>query len=325
MNVYDSPMNVVVLYFASGESLYAGAVLLLAAMAISPYLRHPSLLRLRSLATWLALALIVMACPPFAWVVDVISVAAFALWFFASNWSARGQIQSRLRVAATVPLLILLLVLPAAEFRHRRKPAIVGAPSNHLVVIGDSISAGIDPHVPAWPYLMQRATGVPVTNLARPGALTSEGLSMAQQVTPADRLVLLEIGGNDLLSGIPSKEFAQGLDAILSTLTVQGRTIVMFELPLLPHRIAYGRIQRRLAEKYGVWLIPKRYLIDVIGRRDATTDGLHLSSSGARHMASLVADLLGPVLKIAGAPRLTPTPSDPVSSLTNEDCQKRDG
>jgi lysophospholipase L1-like esterase len=71
----------------------------------------------------------------------------------------------------------------------------------------------------------------------------------------------------------------------------------MFELPLFPHRIAYGQVQRRLAKRYHVWLIPKRYFIDVISGPVATLDGLHLSNTGTRRMAALVAQVLSPVLK----------------------------
>jgi len=103
---------------------------------------------------------------------------------------------------------------------------------------------------------------------------------------------LVEIGGNDLLSGVPSSEFGRSLEAILSKLAAPGRTVVTFELPLLPHRIAYGQIQRRLAAKYGVWLIPKRYFVRVISGPDATSDGLHLTTTGARRMANLVSLVL---------------------------------
>src|SRR5258708_35565318 len=58
-------------------------------------------------------------------------------------------------------------------------PAIVGIPSDHLVVIGDSISSGIDSHVPAWPVALQQSTNVPVKNLSRPGAQVAEGQDMA--------------------------------------------------------------------------------------------------------------------------------------------------
>jgi hypothetical protein len=95
---------------------------------MSPYLKRGPLLRLRNLAAWLALALIVMAAPPFAWIVDAIFLSAFVLWFLAANRAAPGQTLVRLRLAATAVLLVLLLIFPSFEFFHRTMPAIVGAP-----------------------------------------------------------------------------------------------------------------------------------------------------------------------------------------------------
>jgi len=270
-------MNPVVLYFASGDSLYAGAVLLLLAIVISRYLKERQWLRLRNLAAWLGLALMVMACPPFSWTVDVIFLASFVLWIFVANqWLGWPGTEWRSWSAAV--LLIVVLTLRATELPRRRIPAIVGIPSDHLVVIGDSISSGIDLRVPAWPVVMQQSTNVPVKNLSRPAAQVAEGQNMAGRVAPDDHLVLIEIGGNDLLGGEPSVAFEKNLDATLSKLAMPGRTLVMFELPLLPDKIAYGQIQRRLAAKYGVWLIPKRCFVEVIGGANATSDGLHLPS-----------------------------------------------
>jgi lysophospholipase L1-like esterase len=124
---------------------------------------------------------------------------------------------------------------------------------------------------------------------------------MTVNLEPQDRVLLIEIGGNDLIAGSPSGQFSRSLEAILQKVTAPGHTVVMFELPLLPDRIAYGQIQRRLAKKYGVWLIPKRYFTYVIGGANATSDGLHLLPEGTRRMATLVAQVLAPVLK-AGRP-----------------------
>jgi len=167
------------------------------------------------------------------------------------------------------------------------------------VVIGDSISSGIDPRQLAWSDVLQQMTGTSVKNLARPGAQTSEAQAMAKNITPEDRVVLIEIGGNDLLTGVPSDEFERTLDRLLSMVSAPGRTVVMFELPLLPSKIAYGQIQRRLAAKYGVYLIPKRFFANVISGADSTSDGLHLSDTGTRRMAALVARALLGVLKVA--------------------------
>jgi len=120
---------------------------------------------------------------------------------------------------------------------------------------------------------------------------------MARSLTEGDHLVLIEIGGNDLLMGVSSDEYGEALDALLSKVAAPNRTVLMSELPLLPNKIAYGQIQRSLSAKSRVALIAKRYFAQVIGDADGTTDGLHLSASGARRMAALVAQVLSPLLK----------------------------
>jgi len=290
-------MNPVVLFFVSGDALYLGVGLLFVAVATS-YSKRKWLRRNRNLSAFAALAIMVMASPPFPYALDAIFLAVFALWFIAWNRSVLTQIWARIRLFATAILALLSLLLPATEWTHRTMPRIVGPSGDHLVVIGDSISSGIDLRVPTWPALMTQMTGVPVRNLARPGANTVAALSMARQIAVEDRIVLLEIGGNDMLSGVPSAEFAKALDDLLSNVVAPGRTVAMFELPLLPGRIGYGQVQRRLAAKYGVWLIPKRCFAEVISGASATSDGLHLSEAGARRMATLVAQVLTPVLKM---------------------------
>jgi len=290
-------MSRVALYFASGESLYLGSTLLLLVMIAPTFLKRTWMLRVRNVLAWVSLAFMVMACPPFALVVDAIFFAVFVLWFVTSNRPSSSQASMRLQKGSTLALSVLLLVLPAIEFSHRRMPRITGSATDHLVVLDDSISSGIDPHLEAWPLVLQQTCGVEVRNLASPGAQVSEGPLMARGLTEGDHLVLIEIGGNDLLTGVSSDEYGKALDALLSKVAVPNRTILMFELPLLPNKIAYGRAQRGLSAKYRVALIPKRYFAQVIGDADATTDGLHLCASGARRMAALVAQVLSPLLK----------------------------
>jgi hypothetical protein len=105
---------------------------------------------------------------------------------------------------------------------------------------------------------MKQLTLVPVKNLSRPGAQVAEGPNMTEKVTADDRVVLVESGRNDLFRREPLMVFEKNLEATLSNLAMPGRTIVMFELPLLPYEIASGQVQRRLAAKYGVWLIPEK-------------------------------------------------------------------
>ena len=136
-----------------------------------------------------------------------------------------------------------------------------------------------------------------VKNLSWAGATVADGMVLVGRVGPDDHVVLIELGGNDLLGGEAPEVFSRGLEALLAKLAAPERSLVMFELPLLPPDVAYGRIQRRLAAKYGVSLIPKRFLIQVISGSDATFDGLHLTDVGARRMTSVVVPILSPILK----------------------------
>jgi lysophospholipase L1-like esterase len=286
-------MSRVALYFASGESLYPGAALLALVAVTSPFRKRAWSLRVINALAWIALAFIVMACPPFPYFIDLIFLAAFLLWFITSNQASAMRPQR----ASSLLLTVLLFVLTTIEFSHRGMPKIMGSASDHLVVIGDSISSGIDSRLQTWPLALEQMCGVEVKNLSKPGAQVSEALSMARGLTDRDHVVLIEIGGNDLLMGVPPNEFGNALDALLSKVAGPGRTVLMFELPLLPNKIAYGQIQRHLSAKYRVSLISKRYFAQVIGDASGTTDGLHLSASGAQRMAAMVAKVLSPLLK----------------------------
>ena len=102
-------MSPVALYFASGDSLYAGALLLLTLAAISPFLHRRWLLRLRNIVAWAALALVVVASPPFPWAVDAIFGAAFATWFLSVNRPDFGRSMAGPRVAALALIALLII------------------------------------------------------------------------------------------------------------------------------------------------------------------------------------------------------------------------
>jgi lysophospholipase L1-like esterase len=70
----------------------------------------------------------------------------------------------------------------------------------------------------------------------------------------------------------------------------------MLELPLPPIYNGYGEIQRRLARKYGVPLVPKRFFAQVLAGSDSTVDGLHLGPAGHRKMANMIWHFVGSAL-----------------------------
>jgi acyl-CoA thioesterase-1 len=172
-------------------------------------------------------------------------------------------------------------------------PKLEPSGSPPLFVIGDSITAGMGGTREAtWPQML--SPQVEVHNLAQTGATTAMALaSQANQIPSEKCIVLIEIGGNDLLGGTSAAQFRSDLDRLLAAVSRDDCTLVMFELPLPPLCNAYGRAQRELAAKYNVRLIPKRVLISVLADREATSDTIHLTDHGHRRLADAVWRVIG--------------------------------
>ena len=78
-------------------------------------------------------------------------------------------------------------------------PKIPLAKSDTLFVVGDSLSMGADPPGKNWPEFLGDLAGLKVRNLSFGGAKVESALDNAQRINQDDALVILEIGGNDLL------------------------------------------------------------------------------------------------------------------------------
>jgi acyl-CoA thioesterase I len=291
-------MSPVALYFASGESLYPGAILLILTVSLSLHLEQGWLARLRNTTAWLSFAMIVMASVPVPWWGYLLLLGLYSAWYMAANRRSQPTgVQLTLKATFAAALSSALIIIVVVELPHRNMPHIAGQPTPCVAVLGDSISAGFASAGSSWPAILEQKTGVAVKNLSQPGAHVIDGVGMATKLSVQDRLVMIELGGNDLLQGSSTHEFEQALEKLLSVAAVPGRTVAMFELPLLPHKIAYGQVQRRLANKHGVTLIPKRLFSEILSSTKSTTDGLHLSMIGSQRMAALVTGLFAPLLK----------------------------
>ena len=166
-----------------------------------------------------------------------------------------------------------------------------------LSIVGDSVTAGLgDPRVTTWPRLLSLNRPLEICDLSHAGETVESAMLRLEASPLGDGLILLEIGGNDLLGPTTMRSYARGLEELLRHVCSPERTILMFELPSIPLFNEFGRIQRRLAAQYGVILIPKRYFVSVLTAADATVDGVHLSQHGQDLMADLIWQLIEPVV-----------------------------
>ena len=120
------------------------------------------------------------------------------------------------------------------------------------------------------------------------GETAASALKRLKSHSISAHVVVVEIGGNDILGSTTANQFASDLDELLGYLAAENRQIVMFELPLPPFCHEYGRLQRAVAAKHNVRLVPKRIFLSVIAGSDSTLDTIHLSQAGHQRMADCV-------------------------------------
>ena len=189
-------------------------------------------------------------------------------------------------------------------------PLYAQTPRKVLVVFGDSLSAGYGlPAGQSFPDDMQRTLDKEgyawqVKNLGISGDTTEGGVSRidsAVRLKPA--VVILELGGNDGLRGLPLKVTRQNLETMIVAFQEVGARVVLAGMTLPPN---YGpdyiknfeAIYKDLAAKYKVKLIPF-LLADIVtpDLRYLQRDGIHPTAEGAEIVSGTVLKAVKPLLK----------------------------
>jgi len=179
-----------------------------------------------------------------------------------------------------------------------------------LVVFGDSLSAGYGlPAGQSFPDDMQRTLDKEgyawqVKNLGISGDTTEGGVSRinsAVRLKPA--VVVLELGGNDGLRGLPLKVTRQNLETMIMAFQEAGAKVVLAGMTLPPNYgpdyiKSFEAIYKDLAAKYKVKLIPF-LLADIVtpDLRYLQRDGIHPTAEGAEIVSGTVLKAVKPLLK----------------------------
>lgn len=280
-------MNPLVVQIANGNAFFIGMGMTVIAFLLRLAWNNRFAVVLLMLAWLLGIGLVVLSAAP-------LSFWLYGMWFglcIATRMAL--NIQSRkTKLFTTGAFAVFSLLLCLVELPFHFASTIPISKRQTIYVVGDSISAGLGEKEKTWPEVLGDLSDLKVINLARAAATLETAMDQANKIPATNALVLAEIGGNDLLGHTDSHAFYRQLDNLLAKLKSRNNQIVMFELPLLPSWNLFGMDQRALAKKYGVTLIPKRYLVAVFAGKGDTVDGLHLSQRGHNELAMSVYKLL---------------------------------
>jgi acyl-CoA thioesterase-1 len=231
---------------------------------------------------------------------------------------------------AVIPVLLLTVVnsgcgresdfFPRATARRARqaeqKPARSSAPTESavtddrpvIVAFGDSLTAGlgVDPGF-SFPAVLERGLASKgykyhVINAGVSGDTSSSGIVRLDSVLACKpKIVILALGANDGLRGLPVEVTRANLDQMMAALQSAGAKIVLAGMTLPPNYGAdyirsFEQVFVDLAEKYNAARIP--FLREDVATVPARmqNDGLHPNVAGHKIVAANVMRALEPLV-----------------------------
>jgi acyl-CoA thioesterase-1 len=161
-----------------------------------------------------------------------------------------------------------------------------------ILVLGDSLSAGygLQPS-DAFPVKLEAALkakghDVKVINAGVAGDTALDGLSRLDWAMSEDvGAVIVELGANDALRGLPAAQAEQALDGILAKLKEKNLPVLVAGMRAPPnlgpdYQASFDGMYARLAEKYGAILYP--FFLDGVAAEPKLNqaDGMHPNPAG---------------------------------------------
>jgi acyl-CoA thioesterase-1 len=211
-------------------------------------------------------------------------------------------IQPLARLFAALGLAVTLVAGPVAA-----------APFS-LVVLGDSLTAGLGlPAKEAFPAKLEAALkaggrDVAVTNAGVSGDTASDGLARLDWSVPdGTGAVLVELGANDALRGVPPKITRAALNGILARLAERNIPVLLAGMIAPPnlgadYAAAFNPIYADLAKAHGVALYP--FFLDGVAADPALNqeDHMHPNATGVDEIVRRILPVVEALIERAGKP-----------------------
>jgi acyl-CoA thioesterase-1 len=195
-----------------------------------------------------------------------------------------------------------------------RVPAEAAAPPatgavRKIVILGDSLTAGLGiEKSQSFPSLLQRrldAAGhkYEVVNAGVSGDTTAGGLRRLDWSIGGDtRILVVALGGNDGLRGLPVTDTKKNLDEIITRAEQRGIKVILAGMEAPPnygahYTASFRELFRDLATEHNLTLIP--FLLEGVAGVPAlnNSDGIHPNPEGARIVERTVWQAVEPLLQ----------------------------
>lgn len=201
---------------------------------------------------------------------------------------------------------------PAPTATSTTDPSRVSA-RPRIVALGDSLTAGLGLlEAQAYPALLQEKIdedGYPfeVVNAGISGDTSAAGLQRMDWALQGDvRILILELGANDGLRGLPVDQLKKNLAAIIEKARGRGISVLLLGMEAPPnygpeYAASFRQVYRDLARQYHVAFVP--FVLDRVAGVTVLNqaDGIHPTPEGTRIVAETIWSTLKPIVDAVSA------------------------
>ncbi|GGY27478.1 arylesterase [Paludibacterium paludis] len=170
----------------------------------------------------------------------------------------------------------------------------LAAHGSTVLVFGDSLSAGYGLRpAEGWVALLQKELGPAhrVINASLSGETTAGGLARLPEALSAHRpdIVVLELGGNDGLRGLPLTDMKTNLAAMIRASRASGAKVVLVGMALPPnygpdYTRRFTDVYRQLARQYSTAWVPLLVEGFAADLSQFQSDGIHPTAAAQPRM-----------------------------------------
>jgi len=199
------------------------------------------------------------------------------------------------RQAYPLWLLLALLVCLALVACGEKPPKLAGlAAQDVIVAFGDSLTHGTGAQpTESYPAILSQMIGREVVRAGVPGEVTAQGLARISRVIEEyqPRLVIVCLGGNDMLRKVSASTIKANLRQIVKTIRDRGIDVVLVGVPQPALITSAPEFYEEIAREFRI-PYEGRIVTSVLYSPDMKSDPIHPNAKGYRRIAEALAELL---------------------------------
>jgi len=213
-----------------------------------------------------------------------------------------GANRVRIAIAVAVVLLVTFWALWPSSLS---KVTNLRSSGKGLIAFGDSLTAGFGaPAGEDYPTRLSGLIGETVLNAGVSGDTTESALARLDSdvLSQSPRIVIVGLGGNDFLRGVPIATTEQNLHTIVRRIEAAGAMVVLLGYRFPSISANYERLYQSVAKSDGCLLVPN-VLAGILRDSSLKSDEIHPNGRGYALIAERVSGPLRKLIRKANASR----------------------